>query len=149
MELKLVQELKAHQYVVLNTKGVSMRPLLREGETHVIVEKPTGDLPRHSLPIYQRRDGALVLHRIVGVKKNHYRIRGDNCYTTEVVPKDWVVGVVVKIYKDDRYITMDDRDYRRYIVGLRVSYPFRWVKFYGKRGAKKLVRVVKSRGEKI
>ncbi len=101
--------------VVAATKGSSMRPLLREGRTAVVVE-PVRHEPRvGDMPLYRRADGLYVVHRIVGVEADAYRIMGDNCTVRETVPKDSVLGLVTEIRYGSKVVSVADRGYRAYV----------------------------------
>ncbi len=125
MKRTLDEELENHQYVVITPVGCSMQPLMYGGKCSVIVEKPTNPLRPNDLPVYLRTDGAQVIHRIIRVGQDCYYIRGDNCLGLEVVPKEQVVGVVTKIYKNGRYISMDDPAYRCYVAIWNAIFPLR------------------------
>ena len=65
--------------------------------------------------------------RIIRVGKDCYYIRGDNRFGLEEVPKDWVLGMVTQIYRNGKYISVTDFEYRLYVFWLHLSYPFRRV----------------------
>ncbi len=111
------------------TKGVSMRPMLRQGKDIVIVTKPTRELRKGDVPLYKRRNyDFLLLHRILKVEEDHYVIRGDNTYSLEHVPKDYVVGVLKEFYRGGKYVNCEtSKGYKRYIKFVMVSYPIRFV----------------------
>ena len=114
-------------------KGLSMMPLLRQGKDIVVITKPTGELKKGDVPLYKRRNyDFLVLHRILKVRDNDYIIRGDNTYSLEYVPKDYVIGVLKGFYREGKYYDCNkSRAYKVYIVYNRMNYVFRsfWVKF--------------------
>ena len=106
------------------TKGISMRPLFREGKDIVVIVKPTGELKKGDVPLYKRRNyDFLVLHRILKVRDNDYIIRGDNTYSLEYVPKDFVVGVLKGFYRSGKYYDCNEsRAYKVYIAFNRITY---------------------------
>ena len=114
------------------TRGVSMRPMLRQGKDIVIITKPSCALKKGDVPLYKRRNyDFLVLHRILKVRDNDYIIRGDNTYSLEYVPKDYVVGVLKGFHRGGKYYDCDkSRAYHAYIVYNRITYIPRkfWVK---------------------
>ena len=114
------------------TKGPSMRPMLRQGKDIVIITKPTGELKKGDVPLYKRPNyDFLVLHRILKVRDNDYIIRGDNTYSLEYVPKDYVVGVLKGFYRNGKYCDCNQSSaYKLYVVYNRVTYLPRkfWVK---------------------
>ena len=111
------------------TKGPSMRPLFRQGKDIVIIGKPTGELKKGDVPLYKRRNyDFLVLHRILKVKDDEYIIRGDNTYSLEHVPKDYVVGVLKAFYRNGKYTNCEtSKRYKLYIKFINLSYPFRFL----------------------
>jgi len=114
------------------TKGPSMRPMLRQGKDIVVITKPSGELKKGDVPLYKRRNyDFLVLHRILKVRDNDYIIRGDNTYSLEHVPKDYVVGVLKGFYRNGKYYDCNkSRSYKAYVVYNRITYFPRklWVK---------------------
>ncbi|MBO5232638.1 MAG: hypothetical protein J6B88_08455 [Clostridia bacterium] len=115
------------------TKGPSMRPMLRQGKDIVVITKPVGELKKGDVPLYKRRNyDFLVLHRILKVRDNDYIIRGDNTYSLEYVPKDYIVGVLKGFYRGGKYYDCNEsRAYKVYIIFNRITYFPRklWVKF--------------------
>lgn len=110
-----------------------MRPLLYQGRTHVVVEQVVGVLRPNDLPIYRRGDGKYVLHRIISVGEGCYYIRGDNCIGMEIVPQQQVIGVVTRIYRNGKYLEMNDQNYLRYVSVWNAIYPLRslWLRLRG------------------
>ena len=113
-------------YHVSTTVGVSMYPMLRDRRDRIVVV-PVGEktLEKYDLPLYKLPDGKYVLHRIIGVKDDHYIIRGDNTYVKEYVPKDWILGYVSEFYRKDRHVLVSSRSYRVYAVLWNAIYPVR------------------------
>ena len=119
-------QLAEHGYYVSTTVGASMRPMLRNRSDRVII-RPVGEkrLSKWDLPLYKRPNGKYVLHRIIGVRDGYYVIRGDNTYAKEIVPDDWIVGVVTEFYRGDRHVMADSKHYRRYAAVWNAIYPVR------------------------
>lgn len=114
-------------YHVSTTVGMSMYPMLRDRRDRIVVMPVEGKtLKKYDLPLYKRPDGKYVLHRIIGVRKDHYVIRGDNTYVREYVPKDWILGYVSEFYRKDRHILASSRGYRAYAALWNFIYPIRW-----------------------
>ena len=121
------EQLNAGKTVTSFTVGDSMEPLLYDRSTHVFIRKAEGTLRRNDLPLYRRPTGEYVMHRIIRVGKEHYYTRGDNRVGLEEVPKDWVIGIVTKIYRKGKYISVTDFGYRLYVFFWTFSYPVRRV----------------------
>lgn len=106
------------------TVGDSMEPMLHNRKSTVVLEAARRPLERMEVALYRRPTGAYVLHRVVGVTKDGYRIRGDNRTWTETVPREWILGVMTGFYPDEsgRFISCDSRDYRVYLATLPLRY---------------------------
>ena len=130
-ELKNAEELlKTQDEVMTRTKGISMRPLLRQGRDIVVIKRPQFPLKAGDVPLYRvKGKEELVLHRILRVKKDGtYIIRGDNLFLKEYVKESQIVGVMKAFYREGRYCDCEkSRKYKLYIVLNRVSYPLRYL----------------------
>ncbi len=107
--------LRNGEVVGISTKGNSMLPLMKGGKTQVIVEPVNRELSIGEMPVYMRKDGAYILHRVVDMDENYYYIRGDNCVTLERVPKGNVLGVATELRRNGRIIRPTDWHYRLYV----------------------------------
>ena len=107
------------------TKGVSMRPMLREGRDTILITPTAGRLKKYDVPLYRRGED-YVLHRVVEVREDDYVICGDNCLEREYgVRDDQIVGVLSGFRRGGKYVAIDDARYLLYAklwVGL---YPIR------------------------
>lgn len=119
------RELRAGHPVIAQTVGDSMEPLLRQGETQVVLMPLSGALKRGDLPLYQRPDGQYVLHRVVAVRQGVYYTRGDNRYGEERVEPDWMLGVASDVIRDGKTTPVTDPAYQRYVKLRLASYPLR------------------------
>ena len=130
-ELKNAEELlKTQDEVMTRTKGISMRPLLRQGRDIVVIKRPQFPLKAGDVPHYRvKGKEELVLHRILRVKNDGtYIIRGDNLFLKEYVKESQIVGVMKAFYREGRYCDCEkSRKYKLYIVLNRVSYPLRYL----------------------
>lgn len=114
----------------IRTNGTSMYPMLVDGESRVVLVKPPLKLKRDDIAFYKRDNGQFVLHRVVGTRKDGYVIRGDNQSITEYgVGHDAVIGVVKAYYKGDELIPVDDKEYLKYVKGIKRKYPIRRLKY--------------------
>ena len=71
------QMLERDGVIVYKTRGVSMRPMLKQNRDLVTVRKFEGRLKKYDVPLYRRKRGGYVLHRIIGLKDDCYIIRGE------------------------------------------------------------------------
>ena len=115
--------------LVYKTRGVSMEPMLRQNRDLVVIEVPNGRLKRYDVAFYRRRE-AYVLHRVIRVTEDGYRIRGDNTYSIEIVPESDIIGVLTGFCRKGKEYTTDNRAYRRYVRFWCAIYPVRalWVR---------------------
>ena len=112
----LEQALQESGYLLRPVEGNSMMPLLDQRTDLVKLVPTSGLLKPYDLPLYRQPNGALVLHRIVKVKKRHYVICGDNRERYERVPHAWVVALAVGRYRGEEYLSFDDESLRAEIV---------------------------------
>ncbi len=109
--------IEKYGFVIHKTQGVSMLPMLEEGRDLVRLVKVNdkSKLKKYDLPLFEREDGALILHRIIEVRKNHYITCGDNCKTYEKVPFRKVLAVAEGYFKEQKYISCNDEKYINYV----------------------------------
>lgn len=121
----IAEELRAGRVVSTETHGISMRPLLTEGKTVVVIEPLRRALTVGELPVFLRADGKYVIHRVIGMDEKNYYTRGDNCLSFETVPKEQMLGVVAEIYRNGRMLRVTDRRYRLYVAFWQAMTPLR------------------------
>ncbi len=139
----IAEELKQGKTVAYFTVGVSMRPLLTERKTHVMIaplqEGNVGDIL-----LYVRDNGAQVLHRCLKKDEKIYYMRGDNTCGLEPIKKAQAIGVVTHIYRKGRtFDVRESKAYGAYVTLWRWLYPFRWVLFQMKNVARRFKCLVK------
>ena len=119
--------LKTQEEVATLTRGISMRPLLREHQDMVVIKRPVFPLKRGAVPLY-RVEGRkeLTLHRILRVQKDGYVIRGDNLYFKEFVRQEQIVGVMQAFYRNGKHVNCETSfPYKLYVFWILHSYPLR------------------------
>ena len=101
--------------LVTTPSGNSMWPMLRHKRDSVYFVKKNGRLEKYDLPIYKRVDGQLVMHRVVEVNENDYTMCGDNQYIVEKgIKEEQIIAVAKGFYRDEKYISCDNKWYIRY-----------------------------------
>jgi hypothetical protein len=90
-----------------------MLPLLKNRRDTVVVQAKTERLKPLDVALYKRGD-AYVLHRVIAVKEGGYIIRGDNCYSDENIPEDWVIGVLTEFFRKGKHVLCTDEKYLKY-----------------------------------
>ena len=109
--------------LVYRTRGVSMEPMLRQNRDLVVIEVPASRLKKYDVALY-KRGTSYVLH-LIGVKDDHYLIRGDNTYALETVPDSAVIGVLTAFQRKGKKYSVTDRGYRCYVRFWNAIYPLR------------------------
>ena len=106
-------------------RGISMLPMLRQGRDSVILAPLPEKLKKYDLPLYQREDGAYVLHRIVKVGET-YTCVGDNQFELERgLEHRQMIALVTAFERDGRRIEVSDPGYRLYCRIWVLSRPIR------------------------
>lgn len=107
-----------------------MEPLLHSRCSSVILEVVNRPLEMMDVVLFQRPDGTLVLHRIIGKMDGGYIICGDNTVQRERVPERWILGVMTGFYPDEgeRFVSVDSEAYRNAQKNWWLRYWFRWNK---------------------
>ena len=109
------EELKRSGKIIHTNVGVSMMPLLRQNRDVMIIERVEGRLKKYDVPLYKRRNGQYVLHRILKVRETDYVICGDNCVKLEYgITDNDIIGVLTGVIRDGKTITMDSFSYKLY-----------------------------------
>ena len=123
--LSIEQQLEQNGIYVGLTKGVSMRPMLREGKDTIVISPVSGRLKKYDVPLY-RKHGSYVLHRVVEVTDKGYVICGDNCAARECdVTDDMLVGVLSGFRRGEKYVPIDSKGYLAYVKIWVALYPVR------------------------
>ena len=108
------------------TVGVSMLPLLKTRRDTIVVRPKTSRLKPLDVALY-RRGESYVLHRVLKPIEGGYLIRGDNCYSDELIPEDAVIGVLTEFFRKGTHIECTDKKYLRYAERRVKTYPVRRV----------------------
>ncbi len=144
-----IEEAVLNDCYVGPTRGVSMRPMLKEGRDTIVVRAKNGRLQPLDVAIY-KREGEYVLHRVLRVIEGGYVIRGDNCYSNELVAEEQVFGVLTEYFRKNKRVSVQDKSYLRYVKRRLRWYPARCAFVRPWRAFKRLVKKVlryEKRGE--
>lgn len=113
---KFENEIQSKGYIVYTNEGDSMMPLLREHRDILVIRKITEPLKKYDAVLFKRPNGAYVLHRIVRVcGLGQYRIAGDNRWFSELVPEEWIIGILTEVIRDGRHISVESEEYKAYV----------------------------------
>ncbi len=117
--------LERGQSVTFSPKGISMLPMLRQGRDQVTLSPITGPLKKYDLPLYQRRDGTYVLHRVLKTGET-YTCIGDNQFVYEPgLGPDQMIAVVTAFTRDGKPHSVNALSYRLYCRYWHYSRPVR------------------------
>ena len=119
--------------LVYTNVGISMMPLLRQHRDLIeIRKKEPGRCKKYDVVLY-KRNGQYILHRILRVLPSGYLIAGDNNFFVErdITDAD-ILGVMNRVIRNGKDITMDDPLYRLYVHLWCDCYPLRMFLLRGK-----------------
>ena len=129
------EALEKYGYFASPPKGTSMLPLLREGED-VVEIRPCKTVRVLDVILYRRANGDLVLHRVVGKRRDGYVLRGDNQTVNEYGVKDaQIIGKLTAFHRKGKARDMRSLSLRLYGFVWWAIYPLR----YAERAARALV----------
>ena len=118
--------LEKNGYLVYITVGTSMLPLLRQRRDIVEIRaKGSSRFKKYDVVLY-KRGGKYILHRIIKVRPNDYVILGDHNITLEYgITDEQILGVMVRVIRNGREITPDNKLYKLYVHLWCNFYPVR------------------------
>ena len=131
--------LKRDGRLAYKTKGVSMRPMLRQNRDVVVISAVQGRLKKFDVAFYKRGNN-YVLHRVINVIPSGYEIRGDNTYSIERVPESAVLGVLERFQREGKTYLVTDKSYQRYARFWNAIYPLRAIYVKLRRSGGRLAR---------
>lgn len=121
--------------------GISMRPMLESGRDTITLHRFNRKLKKYALPLYRRKNGKFVLHRVVGENSKGYIMRGDNQLHSEHGIKDeQIIGEVISFTHKGKEYSCNDLSYKLYYL-LRCNN----FTVFIKRGINKLLRILKGK----
>jgi len=126
--------------VTFGPKGTSMLPLIVQGRDTVTLVSPPSKLKKYDLPLYRRKTGQFVLHRVVKVNRDGtYTMCGDNQFSHEKgIGHGDIIGIVNKVVHAGKVYECTDIRYKiycRYIVA------YRQIRHFASRVKRKLLKI--------
>lgn len=116
MDEQKLHILKTTGHYLSVPKGISMWPMLKSRENVVDIVLPNGRLKKYDVALYYRAsDNSCVLHRVLQVRDKDYVIYGDNCWQTEIVTDEQIIGVADKFYRNGKWIPVSNKGYLAYV----------------------------------
>ena len=136
--------------LVYTNVGYSMMPLLRQRRDVIeIRKKAPGRCKKYDVVLYKRGD-KYILHRILKVLPKGYIIAGDhNTFLEKDVTDDMILGVMTRVVRDGKTISVDDFWYKAYVHMWSDIYPVRMFLIKVKAFVYKYMRLVKKRVKRI
>ena len=105
--LVLEQAVKNGETVSFKPNGNSMLPTILPKIDTVTVTKPK-NLKKYDIILYRRKNGKIVLHRIVIAHKDYYVLCGDNQFQLEYPISDsQIIGKLSLITKKNKTINLE------------------------------------------
>lgn len=102
-----------HSVVPLLVTGTSMVPFLLDRRSVVELEKDTARKPRRGdIVLFHRRDGTIVLHRVIRAEEECLLINGDAQDWTEEIHPRQVLAYVTHIRRRKRRFSVTNPVYR-------------------------------------
>ena len=124
----------------LTVTGGSMRPMLLHRVSRVRLAPPR-PLQRGDLPLYRRKNGMFVLHRVMEVTENGYTLCGDAQWNPERgVKQEQIIAVATDFARRSRWIRCDAPGYEVYWRVWLWLRPLRRLVFGGWRRIKRTLR---------
>lgn len=127
-------------------EGRSMKPMLSGGRDKIVLVKPVFPLKKYDLPLYVRKSGQIVLHRVIKSEKTEngyvYTMRGDNTYINEPdIREEQIAAVVSRFCRKGKWYDVNSNMYKLYVRVWNCIFPFRrFVRF----SANLLLRAVRK-----
>lgn len=114
--------------LVYTNVGFSMMPLLRQRRDIIeISKKGQTRCKKYDVVLYKRGD-KYILHRILKVLPSGYIIAGDhNTFLDPPVTDDMILGVMTRVVRDGKTISVDDFWYKSYVHLWCDVYPVRMI----------------------
>lgn len=103
-------------------RGTSMLPLLREKKDSVVLIKPADPIKKNDIILFKKSSGQYILHRVTATEKDSYTTCGDHLHIPEYnVKPEQIIGIVNKIYRNDKLFDTKKLPYRIYLSVHRIK----------------------------
>lgn len=93
--------------------GFSMYPLLVDHKDSVYIEK-TDTFKKYDVLLFRRKDGQLVLHRLIGFSDDMLVLCGDNDFIAEKIYKNQVIGIMKEFSHNGKVYKVNNIWYKIY-----------------------------------
>ena len=142
MKYDIEQLLKAGEIIRIYPEGYSMYPMFVPGRDAAVIKKADVDkIRRGDVVLYRRKEGILVLHRVVKRKGSRFYMVGDNQMEIEgPVEETQIRGILVAFVRNGHRISVKNPVYvilARSWLGLRPVRCIFWKMMAGVRRLRK------------
>lgn len=93
--------------------GFSMYPLLVDHKDSVYIEK-IDTFKKYDVLLFRRKDGQLVLHRLIGFSDDMLVLCGDNDFIAEKIYKNQVIGIMKEFSHNGKVYKVNNIWYKIY-----------------------------------
>lgn len=143
MKVSYEEQLSRDGFLLKQTKGVSMEPMLRQYREESLIRALDREPQKYDVVLFKRNSGEYVLHRVIGREGDTFLIRGDNCFGTERVERECIIGILSGFYRGGTYVDCaKNREYLRYSRRIVAGFPLRRLRIrvqsFGKAALRKL-----------
>ena len=127
--------------------GTSMMPTLRGGRDQVELALPDRPYRKYDLPLYKRKSGQFVLHRVISVQNDGSLICcGDNQWVREPeLQPSQMLGLVVRICRNGKEFSVDKFSYRLWVRFWVLVFPCRRILLRAYHGLASLRRKLRNK----
>lgn len=133
-------------YLIYTNIGYSMMPLIRQKKDIIEIKKKSSEhCKKYDVVLYKHGE-QYILHRILKVLPDRYVVAGDhNTFLDPPVTDDMILGVMTRVIRDGKSITLDNFWYKVYVHLWCDFYPIRVFLLKAKAFVYRCLSVVKRR----
>lgn len=133
--------------VIINITGNSMRPFLKDRRDQVVLIKPEAEmLKKLDVPLYRRKNGKYVLHRIFKCGEKSYTMLGDAQVTLEPdIEPEQIIALSKAFIRKGKRFECNSFIYKSYSYLWYLAYPLRKFYFFSRRTGGKILRALNLR----
>lgn len=111
----IAQELANGEKVLIQAKGNSMQPFIRDKKDKIVLTAIDRPLKKGMIVLAKHGDGNFVIHRIEKMYKDSVVLRGDgNLYARETCSTENVSAIVTTVLRGEKKIHIGDRNWNLY-----------------------------------
>ena len=103
-------QLKKFKTIAFVPKGNSMYPFIKDRGQSVYISLKENRLSPFDIGLFVRKNGVIVLHRVVEILDDGYLFSGDSVLETEKVLEEDVIGVLTAYEKGKNKVDFSNKD---------------------------------------